>query len=469
MNTLNDFVLSNAGVLALFALLAFLSCLIFFILLLTRQKRDEALRVLALNNAAETLEKKLAEAERLFMQRDELSSQLYVQSQQIFSQMNELSRTELARFDATDANFSLFTQTQEGRIRALSALLDEKLAQSETRIEKMRETLEKSVAGLQAENSKKLDEMRQTVDEKLHTTLEKRLTESFQVVSSQLDLVSKGLGEMRSLATGVGDLKRVLTNVKTRGVWGEIQLGTLLEQVLSKNQYDENVAVVPGSQQRVEYAVKLPGQGDGTVYLPIDAKFPVEDYERLLSANETGDPAQIQLMQKALEDALRTEAKRIASKYIEPPYTTDFAIMFLPVEGLYAEALRIRGLSEEMQEKQRVVVAGPTTLNALLTSLQIGFRTLAIEKRSSEVWKLLSAVKTDFSRFADLLDAAQKKMRMASDSIEKATTRSRSIERRLRKVEGLDATEAAQYLETPEDDGGVRSASDAEEDGPSES
>ena len=466
-------------------------CIVLLIVLLVRQKHADEKNASSLTNSLDDLSQSVFSSIHSIMPREELTAQLNAQSQQLLAQTNELFRTELSRFDAIDARIDLFTQVQDGRIHALSASLDEKLTQSEARIEKMRETLEKSVSALQSdngkrldemrrtidekltqseariekmretleksvsnlqtENSKKLDEMRQTVDEKLHTTLEKRLSESFQVVSSQLDLVSKGLGEMRTLAAGVGDLKKVLTNVKTRGVWGEMQLGTLLEQVLTKSQYDENVAVIPGSQQRVEYAVKLPGQGDGTVYLPIDAKFPVEDYERLLSASESGDAAAIQLAQKALEDAIRTEAKRISSKYIEPPYTTDFAIMFLPVEGLYAEALRIRGLTEELQEKQRIVVAGPTTLNALLTSLQIGFRTLAIEKRSSEVWKLLSAVKTDFSRFAELLEAAQKKMRMASDSIEKATVRSRTIERKLKRVEGLDAAEAAVLLETADE------------------
>jgi len=306
----------------------------------------------------------------------------------------------------------------------------------------MRETLSQSVTKLQEDNAKKLEEMRLTVDEKLHATLDKRLNESFSLVNERLEQVYKGLGEMQTLASGVGDLKKVLTNVKTRGVWGEMQLGALLSQILSPGQYDENVAVVPTSPQRVEFAVKLPGQGEGTVYLPIDSKFPIEDYERLLAAYDIGDPAVISAASGALQTALKIEAKRIAEKYIVPPYTTDFAVMFLPIEGLYAEALRARGLAEELQEKLRIVIAGPTTLSALLTSLQVGFRTLAIEKRTDEVWKLLSAVKTDFGKFGDLLEATEKKLQAAAQSIETARGKTRTIQRRLRQVEGLEGPNA---------------------------
>lgn len=428
-----------------------LGCLVLLVSLLIGQKKRAKQADERIQEAMHILSHDMEDALRPFMGREELAQTLYAQTQQSLAQMNELTRTELARFDAFDARFDAFSAAQESRTRAQNALLEEKLHLSEQRIEKMRETLEKSVSSLQAENGKKLDEMRQTVDEKLHSTLEKRLTESFGQVSQQLEMVSKGLGEMRALAGGVGDLKRVLTNVKTRGVWGEMQLGTLISQMLTKGQYDENVAVTPGSSMRVEYAVKLPGQGDLPVYLPIDAKFPLEDYERLLSAGDSGDPALVLTARQALESALRTEGKRIASKYIDPPYTTDFAIMFLPTEGLYAEALRARGLTEELQEKLRVVIAGPTTLGALLTSLQIGFKTLAIEKSSSEVWKLLGAVKTEFSRFTDLLDAAQKRMHAASETIERASTRSRAITRKLKSVESLDAGESVQYLGTDDD------------------
>lgn len=364
------------------------------------------------------------------------------QSRTSDSQTQHLS----ARMDALGARIDAIGQTQEQRLHRISATLDDKLTQNETRMEKMRETLHQSVSKLQEENSKKLEEMRVTVDEKLHATLDKRLGESFSLVNQRLEQVYKGLGEMQTLAVGVGDLKKVLTNVKTRGVWGEMQLGTLLSQALSPNQYDENVAVVPNSMQRVEFAVRLPGKQDETVYLPIDAKFPVEDYQRLLDALESGENVSIAAAESALQTALRTEAKRISSKYIAPPYTTDFAIMFLPLEGLYAEALRCRGLTEELQEKYRIVIAGPTTLNALLTSLQVGFRTLAIEKRSGEVWQLLSAVKTEFSRFTELLEKAHKQLNTVSNSLESASRKSRTITGKLKKVEQLDEGTAARLL-----------------------
>ena len=289
--------------------------------------------------------------------------------------------------------------------------------------------------------------MRQTVDEKLHETLNKRLGESFSLVNERLEQVYKGLGEMQSLATGVGDLKRVLSNVNTRGIWGEVQLGTLLSQMLAPGQYAENVAVVPGSAERVEFAVILPGKDDThKIYLPIDSKFPMEDYDRLLTAVDGGDPTQVNAASNELCGAIRTEAKRIAKKYIVPPYTTDFAVMFLATEGLYAEALRSRGLMEELQQNQRVLIAGPSTLSALLSSLQLGFRTLAIEQRSAEVWQLLGAVKIEFGRFSDLLDQTQQRLRQAGETIEKASVRTRAINRRLRDVEALSDAQSVKLL-----------------------
>lgn len=373
---------------------------------------------------------------------DELLQRLDAQSARLTDSMDSRSRDEAQRIEAIYTRIDRLGDTQEARLHRVTATLDEKLTLNDRRLEQMRETLSLSVAKLQEENSKKLEEMRVTVDEKLHATLDKRLGESFSLVNERLEQVYKGLGEMQTLATGVGDLKKVLTNVKSRGVWGEMQLGTLLEQTLSHAQYDENVAVVPGSAQRVEFAVKMPGRDDGTVYLPIDAKFPIEDYERLLAAVESGDQQAVAAATNALQSAILTEGKRISGKYISPPHTTDFAIMFLPIEGLFAEALRMRGLAEELQEKHRIMVAGPTTLTALLTSLQVGFRTLAIEKRSGEVWRLLSAVKTEFARFSELLAATQKKMLAVSDSIDKATRRTKAIERKLRDVEGLDKAQA---------------------------
>ncbi len=302
--------------------------------------------------------------------------------------------------------------------------LNRSLTQVDTRLEQMRQ-----------QNDRQLTEMRKTVDEKLTETLDRRLTESFAQVSQRLEQVYKGLGEMQTLAAGVGDLKKVLTNVKTRGIWGEMQLGALLSQILSPEQYEANVAVIPGSAERVEYAVKLPGKGDAVVYLAIDSKFPQEDYMRLVDASKTGNAAATEEARKALQQALKTEAKRIAGKYVKPPYTTDFAIMFLPVEGLYAEAVQSPELVESLQREQRVLVAGPSTFAALLNALQMGFRTLAIEKRSGEVWKLLRAVKQDFGLFADTLEKTQQRLRQASESIDSAFVRTRSIERRLGSME----------------------------------
>ncbi len=298
-------------------------------------------------------------------------------------------------------------------------------------LEQMNTNLEQ----MRAQNDRQLTEMRKTVDEKLTETLNRRLTDSFAQVSQRLEQVYKGLGEMQTLANGVGDLKKVLTNVKTRGIWGEMQLGALLEQLLSPEQYAANVAVVPGSTERVEYALRLPGHESECVYLPIDSKFPQEDYLRLINASREGDAESVEASRKALAQALRTEGKRISGKYVKPPYTTDFAVMFLPVEGLYAEAVQMPELIETLQREQRVVVAGPSTLAALLNALQMGFRTLAIQKRSSEVWKLLRTVKQDFGQFADTLEKTQMRLRQASESIDSAFVRTRSIERRLGSME----------------------------------
>lgn len=321
---------------------------------------------------------------------------------------------------------------------------------NEQRLDKLREAVERQLQSMREDTGQRLEQMRATVDEKLHDTLEKRLGESFKLVSERLELVHKGLGEMQSLAGGVGDLKKVLTNVKTRGTFGEIQLGSLLEQILAPEQYEANVATRKGSAGRVEYAVKLPGrdvaQGH-TVWLPVDAKFPQEDYLRLLDAQDAGDPVQVAEAAKQLEKAVRDAAKSIRDKYLSPPDTTDFGIMFLPTEGLYAEVLRRSGLFETLQREYKVVVTGPTTLAALLNSLQMGFRTLAIEKRSSEVWTILGAVKTEFATFGAILDKTHKKLQEASNTIDSAAVRSRAIERKLRDVQAIPAGEAAALLE----------------------
>ncbi len=325
-------------------------------------------------------------------------------------------------------------------VRQLSVLTE---AQAQRMLE-LRGSVETRLRELQTDNAAKLEEMRRTVDEKLHATLEQRLGESFKLVSDRLEQVHRGLGEMQTLAAGVGDLNRMLTGVKTRGIWGEVQLGNLLEQVLTPQQYEQNVATRRGSSERVEYAIRLPGRDSdgGTVWLPIDAKFPREDYERLLDAQERADAAGVEEAGRQLETRIKLEARSIRDKYLDPPQTTDFAIMFLPTEGLYAEVLRRPGLGELLQREYRVTVAGPTTLTAVLNSLQMGFRTLAIEKRSSEVWTVLGAVKTEFGKFGDILAKTKKKLEEATNTIGNAETRTRAIERKLRGVEALPAEQA---------------------------
>ena len=371
----------------------------------------------------------------------------------------ENGRDRDQRLDQLSTRLDAFGEAQDTRLHRMSATLDEKLSANDQRTEKLRESLAQSMEKMQKDNAEKLESMRRTVDEKLHETLNKRLGESFSLVNERLEQVYKGLGEMQNLATGVGDLKRVLSNVKTRGIWGEVQLGALLSQMLAPAQYAENVAVVPGSSERVEFAVILPGKDEtNKVYLPIDSKFPLEGYERLLAASEGGDAAQVASAANDLCNAIRIEAKRISKKYIAPPHTTDFAVMFLATEGLYAEALRSRGLMEELQQNQRVLVAGPSTLSALLSSLQLGFRTLAIEQRSAEVWQLLGAVKTEFGRFSDLLDQTQQRLHQAGETIQKASARTRAINRRLRDVEALGDAQSAKLLPLDDEEDTAKNA-----------
>jgi len=345
---------------------------------------------------------------------------------------------------------------QNNQIDSFVQQLAKLVETNEKRLTEIRNTLETKLKDLQTDNAARLEEMRKTVDEKLQATLEKRLGESFKQVSERLEAVHKGLGEMQTLAAGVGDLKRVLTNVKTRGTWGEVQLAALLEQTLTVDQYQKNVATVPGSKDIVEFAIKLPGNESGTpVWLPIDSKFPVEDYERLLGAQERADFAGVDEAVKAIDNRLKLEAKTIREKYISPPHTTDFAILFLPTEGLYAEALRRPGLADFLQREYRVSIAGPTTLSALLNSLQMGFRTLAIEKRSSEVWELLSAVKTEFSKFGDVLARTKVQLETVTKSIGQAEVRSRQMTRKLKEVEALPVPDAIKLLgefDAPEED-----------------
>ena len=364
------------------------------------------------------------------------------------AQRQEMSHTLAQAHAAT-------VQQLDGMRRQIEGLTES----NARRMAEVRMTLETRIRDLQTDNSARLEEMRQTVDEKLHATLETRLTESFRQVSDRLEKVHQGLGEMQQLALGVGDLKRVLTNVKTRGTWGEVQLEMLLEQVLTPDQYAKNVETVAGTNARVEFALKLPGMKDGgpPVWMPIDAKFPKEQYERLLEAADRADAEGVAAAGKELERAVRGEAKTIADKYVCPPQTTDFAILFLPTEGLYAEVMRRPGLADELQRVNRVSIAGPSTLTALLNSLQMGFRTLALEKRSSEVWQVLGAVKTEFGKFGDVLAATKTTLERAAKNIETAEMRSRQMARKLKSVEALPA-EAAQMLlgrevEVPEGEG----------------
>ncbi len=313
--------------------------------------------------------------------------------------------------------------------------------------ENLRRTVESRLEALRQENAAKLEEMRRTVDEKLQGTLEERLGEKFKVVSHHLEQVHRSVGEMQSLATGVGDLKRVLTNVKTRGTWAEVSLGNLLDQVLTAEQFDRNVETVRGSGERVEYAVRLPGQGDGqSVWLPIDAKFPIEDWDRLHEASERGDPVAVEGALKGLETRIKAEGAKICRKYVCPPDTTDFGILYLPTEGLYAEVLRRPGLVDHLQAQCRIMVAGPTNLHAFLTSLRMGFRTLAIEKRSSEVWRTLGAVKTEFGKYGEVMEAVKKKLHEASNQIDRVAVRSRAVDRKLRDVESVPDGEAGGLL-----------------------
>ncbi len=335
-------------------------------------------------------------------------------------------------------------QDREEVTRNLSAFqksIEQLTQRNEEKLEKIRDVVEQRLQVIQNDNSQKLEQMRLTVDEKLHATLEKRLGESFQLVSDRLEKVHQGLGEMQTLASGVGDLKKVLTNVKTRGTWGEVQLGNLLEQILTADQYEKNFVTKKGSRDPVEYVIKFPGRNDKPLYLPIDAKFPTQDYERLQEAQEKGDLVLVEDASKAIENRIKFEAKNIRDKYLEPPSTTDFGILFLPTEGLYAEVLRRPGLADQLRNEFKVLVTGPTTIAALLNSLQMGFRRLAVEKRASEVWTLLGTIKTEFGKFGEILDSTQKKLQEASNTIERASQKSRNIERKLKGVEGLTSNQ----------------------------
>ncbi len=377
----------------------------------------------------------------------------------------EISVGQKSSVDTMVKTIGEMGKSQSDQLESVAKRIQELSQSNETRIEKLRGTIDAQLKHLQESNEKKLDQMRETVDEKLQSTLEKRLGESFKLVSERLEAVQRGLGEMQNLATGVGDLKRVLTNVKARGTWGEVQLGALLEQILTPDQYDKNVHTKEESQESVEYAIRLPGSdgdSESRIWLPIDSKFPQEDYLRLVEAADAADADAVQKATAALISAINKSAKDIRDKYLNPPKTTDFAIMFLPTEGLYAEVLRQPGQVEKIQQTYRIVVAGPTTLSAILNSLRMGFRTLALEKRSSEVWKVLAAVKTEFGKFGDVLGKVKKQLSAASNTIDQTDVRTRAMERKLRDVEELPSDATAEILELP--DSGTDEILDNEDD-----
>ena len=404
----------------LFVLLFLLAaCLVLLVILLFRQERLERRQEdweTRQSRSLESLGNQLLD--ELDAQRDQNVDSLYQGNQALMTTLSQMGQGQTTLLESLQRQLLLSTRNQEEKMNAL-----------------------------RLENERQLSEMRRTVDQRLSESLEKKLDLSFSQVSERLESVYKGLGEMHTLAAGVGDLKKVLTNVKTRGIWGEMQLSHLIRQTLSPGQYGENVAVVPGSAERVEFAILLPDKSGSPVWLPVDSKFPQEDYLRLVEASQAGDAAGAEAARKALALRLRQEARKIAEKYIAPPHTTDFAILFLPVEGLYAEALQLPDLLESLQRDLRIVIAGPGTFSAMLNALQLGFRTLAIEKRSGEVWRLLGEIKTDFARFAEMLEATRKRLDQAGESIDSAVSRTRTIQRKLSDVE--DPSLLTDRAETP--------------------
>ena len=416
-------------------------------------QRKELLELRAQVQAGnERLERELRReiAESSQRARQDLSQNLATFQQTLIQQGAEATRTQNTQIDAFGQQLALLQKTLSDTLTLQLSGLGESNAR---RMGEVRQTLEAQLAQLQASNAAKLDEMRATVDEKLQTTLQARLGESFKQVADRLEQVHKGLGEMQTLAQGVGDLKHLLTNVKTRGIFGEAQLASLLEQVFVPDQYAVQVATRPGSKNMVDFAIKLPGKSDSgaPLWLPIDAKFPNEDYERLLDAQGRADSDGAESAGRALELRIRLEAKSIVEKYVEPPHTTDFAILFLPTEGLYAEVLRRPGLMESLQRDHRVTLAGPTTLLAMLSSLQMGFRTLALEKRSSEVWQVLGAVKTEFEKFGGVLAKVKSQTQTVLNTLDNAETRSRAMGRALKKVEGLSELQAQTLIPMDKD------------------
>jgi DNA recombination protein RmuC len=437
----------------LFAVIIIQIVIIIIVLLNGRNKNTDELKLL-IENADRSIQK----SEQSM--REEIARVREESGRTAQGNREELSLSFKSLSEILSGKIADVTSLQKNHLDTFSRQLTDLTEINMKNLENMRKTIENNLKEIQKDNSEKLEKMRQTVDEKLHDTLEKRLGDSFRQVSERLEQVHKGLGEMQNLATGVGKLEKVLSNVKTRGVLGEYQLGTLLEQILTPEQYSKNVKTKSEGNYFVEFAIKFPGKRgiDDFIWMPVDSKFPTEDYQSLLDAYEKADIKVIEEKKKSLYGRIKSSAKDIYEKYIEPPNTTDFGIMFLPFEGLYAEAMREPGLFETVQREYKVVITGPSTLAALLNSLQMGFRTLAIEKRSGEVWELLGAVKTEFKNFGDVLDKTKKKLEQASSDIERAGTRSRAIERKLRDVQELPQSDSIKLLgdsmeidEEPED------------------
>lgn len=416
------------------SLVVSLVCLIVSVICLISIKK-----VSVKDNTSVDVDKIINEIQNASKNQNELNHQL---NSLILHQIKDSNDTLLN--SVSQNNRTQFTQQSEILTRLNSVLQnnDQSMKNAIT-------TLENGLSSMRQDNEKKLEQMRQTVDEKLNVSLENRLTNSFNIINERLQSVYEGIGVMKQLATGVGDLKKVLTNVKTRGTWGEIQLESLLEQILTKDQYLSQVNINPKNMDRVDFVIKMPGKDDsGEVYLPINAKFPIEDYQRIIDASENGNKEDVDLAVKNLEKRVKEEAKKIKEKYILIPKTTDFAVMYVPIEGMYAEILRINGLCEQLQTQYKIIVCGPTTLSALLNSLQLGFKSLSIEKRSSEVWNLLSTFKVEFTKFVDLLAKTQKKLAEASNTIELATKKSRTIDRKLKNVSSLAPSEEEQEVLT---------------------
>lgn len=430
--------LVTAIVLALLGILAAIVILFVILMKINNKEPEENREILdQIKTSSLDNEKQIKEARMELQQEIKSSRQETIQ----FTQTSFRSLAEILSGNQKDS-----AGAQDKRLAELNRQFEATAIQNEQKLENIRNTMEKRISALQEDNSRQLEQMRHTVDEKLQKTLEERIGQSFRLVSERLEQVYKGLGEMQTLAAGVGDLKKVLSNVKTRGILGEIQLGAILEQMLSKEQYEENITTKSTGSERVEFAIKLPGDDSGVVYLPIDAKFPGDTYSKLVDAYDTANPTEIEEATKALEKALKKAAKDIHDKYIDPPYTTDFGIMFLPFEGLYAEAVR-RGMVETLQREYKISIAGPTTMAALLNSLQMGFKTLAIQKHSSQVWVILGAVKTEFDKFGDVLAMTQQRINQANVELDKLIgVRTRSIQRKLRNVVSIAENESTMVL-----------------------